>query len=163
MAKTELDFLYIIAGETSYRDNHFLSAYDQETKKLREKGRALLGERVRLYGPVENPKELYQIADVFLLGSLMEGTPNVLLEAMSCGLPVLCRHLEGLSNYLVFEGENGYIFWDHDTFLKGFRLLYSNPGNCIRFGEYSRKIIEDNHSFERFYKSVFLNENLQTK
>lgn len=161
LANIESDFLYIVAGEISYPAGHFLFTHSEETNKLTEKGRSMLGDKLKLLGPVENPAEIYQLADIFLLGSETEGTPNVLLEAMASGLPVLCRHLEGLGGYLIFNGENGYLFNDYDSFLNGFRLLYSNSDNCHRLGGYSRKIIEKDHSFEKFYENVFLNEKKQ--
>ncbi len=57
----------------------------------------------------KNKKEIvsyYQNADVFILPSQKEGMPNVVLEAMACGLPIIMTPCEG-SKELV-EG-NGYI------------------------------------------------------
>jgi glycosyltransferase involved in cell wall biosynthesis len=51
----------------------------------------------------------YRLADVFCLPSLYEGFPNVLCEAMSCGLPVLCSRVCDNPN-IVDEGDNGYMF-----------------------------------------------------
>lgn len=51
----------------------------------------------------------YRLADVFCLPSLYEGFPNVLCEAMSCGLPVLCSRVCDNPN-IVNEGENGLMF-----------------------------------------------------
>jgi len=53
-----------------------------------------LNETVHLIGFQENPIAWYRSADVFVLPSLVEGMPNVLLEAMACGTPVIssdCR------------------------------------------------------------------------
>jgi glycosyltransferase involved in cell wall biosynthesis len=155
LSKLNLDFLYLVAGETNYENGHFMSAYSKETKVLIESGESTLAGKLRLSGPVDDIVELYQMADVFLLGSYNEGTPNVLLEAMSCGLPVICRDLEGISNFLIFPGKNGYLFSDYESFKFAFLNLYSDLDKCRELGRFSRTIIEKDHSFEKFYQTVF--------
>ena len=155
LSKFNLDLLYLIAGETDYGNGHFMSDYSQETSALIERGKSILGERLRLYGPVDDIIELYQMADVLLLGSYNEGTPNVLLEAMSCGMPIICRDLEGISNFLIFPGKNGYLFNDYESFKFAFLNLYSDLDKCRELGRFSRTIIEKDHSFEKFYQTVF--------
>ena len=51
----------------------------------------------------------YQKSDVFCLPSLYEGFPNVLCEAMSCGLPVLCSDVCD-NPFIIEEGKNGLLF-----------------------------------------------------
>jgi len=48
-----------------------------------------LQERVFLLGRQENPYAYLAHADCFVFGSNHEGMPNVLLEALACGLPVI--------------------------------------------------------------------------
>ncbi|MCH2200562.1 MAG: glycosyltransferase [Fuerstiella sp.] len=50
---------------------------------------AKLGDNVRLAGFQNNAAAWYRSADVFVLPSLVEGMPNVLLEAMALGTPVI--------------------------------------------------------------------------
>lgn len=55
----------------------------------------------------ELPKVLAK-ADIFVLPSLLEGNPKVLLEAMSCGLAVLGSNVEGIRE-LITNGKTGLI------------------------------------------------------
>jgi glycosyltransferase involved in cell wall biosynthesis len=48
-----------------------------------------LGESVRLLGALERVERLYAACDLTVLTSDHEGTPNVLLESMACGVPVV--------------------------------------------------------------------------
>jgi glycosyltransferase involved in cell wall biosynthesis len=56
----------------------------------------------------------YQSHDVFCLPSIYEGFPNVICEAMSCGLPVLCSNVCD-NPHIVQDSENGYLFNPYDV------------------------------------------------
>lgn len=57
----------------------------------------------------ESILEEYQNSDLFCLPSLSEGCPNVICEAMSCGLPVVCSNVCD-NPMIVEEGVTGFLF-----------------------------------------------------
>ena len=56
----------------------------------------------------DHMKEIYEQADVFVLPSFAEGMAQVGIEAMACGLPIICTYNAGLSG-LVRDGVNGFM------------------------------------------------------
>lgn len=67
-----------------------------------------LGERVRFLGFRRDVPELLCAADIFVLTSLREGLPRVLMEAMAAGKPVVATDIRG-NRDLVSDGENGFL------------------------------------------------------
>jgi glycosyltransferase involved in cell wall biosynthesis len=69
-----------------------------------------LEQHVRLMGfqKEETIPNWLNTADIFILSSLLEGTPNILLEAMACRLPVVTTDVGGIGN-VVKNGYNGII------------------------------------------------------
>lgn len=58
---------------------------------------------------VKNPFPYMKSADVFVLSSRNEGFPNVILESLACGTPVLANDCPGGVNELIEPGSNGEI------------------------------------------------------
>lgn len=64
--------------------------------ELKEMSRALgVDERVRFLGFQENPYAFFARADAFVLSSRFEGFPNVVLEALASGTPVIATPAPG--------------------------------------------------------------------
>src|SRR5258708_14400571 len=59
-----------------------------------------VADRGRLLGrvPQDRLPEIYSAADLLLLVSTHEGSPNVLLESMACGTPVVVSPLDGIAD-----------------------------------------------------------------
>lgn len=68
-----------------------------------------LQDRFRLHPEQRDVRPLYQAADAFCLPSHYEGTANAILEAMSCGVPVLASRVAD-NPRLVLEGKTGFLF-----------------------------------------------------
>ncbi|MBL1167165.1 glycosyltransferase, partial [Escherichia coli] len=65
-------------------------------------------ERVRFMGVQKQTLPFYQAADALLLPTLYDPFPNVILEAMSCGLPVITSTTCGGAEFIT-QGKNGFV------------------------------------------------------
>jgi len=81
--------------------------YENELKEFASKHNI---QGVRFLGHIDHDEMpiLMNCADVFAFPSLSEGSPNVVKEAIACGLPVVSTAVGDITEY-VKNGENGYI------------------------------------------------------
>jgi glycosyltransferase involved in cell wall biosynthesis len=85
-----------------------------ERSAIEARARALgVADRVRLLGRMTQNQltEIYSAADLLLLPSSREGWPNVLLESMACGTPVVVSNIDGFRE-IVAAPEAGRIVAD---------------------------------------------------
>lgn len=68
-----------------------------------------LQEFVKLTGETNRPADLMRDADLLLLPSRREGLPNVMLEAMSCGLCVIASACPVGPSEVIRHGESGWL------------------------------------------------------
>ena len=105
--------------------------------------------------PYDTLEKSYQYADVFVLTSLSEGMPSVILEAMGCGLPIVASDVGG-NNEIVHEGKNGYLIKDNNIDLLARRLaeLINNESLREEMGRHSRAL-----AMEYDWKSIMAQYN----
>jgi glycosyltransferase involved in cell wall biosynthesis len=85
-----------------------------ERARIEELCRALsLTDGVTLAGQQDDVNPFYGIADVFLLPSHSEGCPNVLLEAMAAGVPVVATAVGGIPE-VVTSGKDAILVKKQD-------------------------------------------------
>lgn len=87
-----------------------------ERQKLEELITSLdMEEHVFLPGNIENPFACFSRAGMFVLSSHYEGMPNVLLEAMASGIPVLSTDCKYGPSEIISHEENGLLVPVDDT------------------------------------------------
>lgn len=122
------DVFLLSVGELSDRKNHvvvieamkqliqrhpqlryFICGQGEKKQELQQLIRKYhLEDHVKLLGFRTDVAELCQAADVFVFPSKQEGLPVALMEAMACGVPVVCSRIRGNTD-IVKDGVNGYL------------------------------------------------------
>jgi len=94
--------------------------------------------------------EYYACADILLYPSIQDNCPLVVLEAMSCGLPVVTFNTGGIPE-LVQHKKTGYIakYKNVDDLTKGINLLLKNPGLRKKYGVQSRRRIIEKFTLKK--------------
>lgn len=96
-----------------------------------------LSKEVEFIGSVLNSEinQYYRKADVFLLPSLFEGYPLVLLEAMACGLPIISTPVS-IAPEIINTWNNGYIvpFKSASAIADAVIAILSDRSKCKEFG-----------------------------
>ncbi|MCZ6765428.1 MAG: glycosyltransferase family 4 protein, partial [bacterium] len=118
-------------------------------------------DRVTFTGVRRDVDALLRMSDLLVLSSWTEAFPNVVLEAMATGLPVISTDV-GSVREVVREGENGLIVppKDVDALNSALRSMLADPGRMATFGEAGRKIVEESFRLEdmcRKRERVFAN------
>ncbi|MFW5870859.1 MAG: glycosyltransferase family 4 protein [Verrucomicrobiota bacterium] len=99
---------------------------EEELKK--RVNQAGIADRVEFSGAVENVAEYLRLADCFLFPTEDEAFGISLIEAMSCGLPVVSTDTGGIADYLE-DGVNGLVVpaGDPEEFSRRIQELYDDP------------------------------------
>lgn len=112
---------------------------------------AYLGDRVHWKGNVSNrelPNYLHR-GRVFILPSHYEGHPKALIEAMSCGLPIIAANSPGIKE-IITHGENGWLCnTDAESIRNGIKELLAQPQLRAKLGRNAHKYATDNYALDK--------------
>jgi len=110
---------------------------------------------IRLLGYRADMLDLYEAMDVFVLSSLREGLPNVLLEAMALEVPVVATRIAGVPRVVEHERSGLLVEPGSETQLgEALRRLLGDPQLRRRLAAAGRQTIENRYSFERRMEKV---------
>jgi glycosyltransferase involved in cell wall biosynthesis len=126
------DMQYTIAGEGPYRQ--------EITDEIESLG---LGEHVEMTGSISEDEVLKRLkeSDVFVLPSfgLGEAAPVSVMEAMACGLPVVCSIIGGTPD-MITNGKDGILVEqkDVDGLYSAFKMLLEDVEKRRKLGKEAR-------------------------
>ncbi|WP_083631254.1 glycosyl transferase family 90 [Labilibacter marinus] len=114
-----------------------------------------LQEHVFLVGFVENIQGLLKNADVFVLTSLYEGMPNVLLEAMLQNIPVVTTPVNGASE-LIEENKSGLFvpIKDPKAIYSKIKQVIDSPEETKAIVKNAKQVVTENFSLEKSVERV---------
>lgn len=139
------DLSFIIAGK------------GKDLKKLKKKiKKANLQDKFKLLGQLNKDEilRIYQNATLFVFPSYHEGLPGVLLEAMSCGLPIIATDVRG-NRDLISHEENGLLIpiQDSKKMAETINTLLQDKQLREHLGKNARKTIIENYTWSDIYKN----------
>jgi len=93
--------------------------------------------------------QLMRMSDIFVLPSLSEGLPNVIMEAIASGLPVIASDVGGVSQ-LITNQETGILIQpkDIDALVSSIDKFITEPLLTERLGKSGRLKIVENYSWD---------------
>ncbi|HEX2016535.1 MAG TPA: glycosyltransferase [Solirubrobacteraceae bacterium] len=117
-----------------------------------------VGDRVRFHGALPEPRvlELLNASDGFVLPSIvagdgqMEGLPNVLIEALAVGVPVVSTRISGIPE-LIRDGDTGLLAEaaDAGSLARALERLLADPGDARRRSRAGRQLVERDYELRR--------------
>ena len=144
---------------TNYKLQALIIGDGEDKEKIKNQIYSLaLQNYVVLAGFIQNAERYLKAFDVFVLPSIKEGLPYVLLEAMAAGLPVIASRIGGVPD-LIEHGKNGSLitpkdFWGLATELE---KMMSSPEKYKRLGEEAEKTIRTKFLFrDMLQKTIIL-------
>lgn len=97
---------------------------------------------------------IYRNNDVFVFPSTNDGYGLVVVEAMACGLPVICSANAGAAD-LIENGVNGFVYTASDEKMLEQLIEYmrSNPDKSKQIGDCASKRVKE-YTWEKYYSSI---------
>jgi glycosyltransferase involved in cell wall biosynthesis len=105
-----------------------------------------IAEYLTFTGAVSDATSAYGNATLFVLTSEVEGTPNVLLEAMACGVPIVATDVGGVRSILPDGWKHLCAPGDVRGMADSIVALLGDPAGCEALGAMLREHVCARHS-----------------
>jgi glycosyltransferase involved in cell wall biosynthesis len=108
-----------------------------------------LSDRIHLAGRRNDVPSLLRSAEIFVLPSLWEGLPNVVLEAMAAGVPVVASRVEGISDLLI-DDRMGLIVPPNSApdLIDAISRLLADPQLAHQMGHKAQQLVQIEFAWE---------------
>lgn len=104
--KSVPDVCFLFVGDELYKGMSGSVEYKEAI--LEEIKRRNIEEYCIFAGNQQQTEEWYNLCNITVLPSLFEGTPNVVLESMACGVPVVATDVSD-NSLIIRDGKTGFI------------------------------------------------------
>lgn len=147
------DTRLLLIGEQPVDSKGKLDDYQAQLDRLVDDLR--IRHRCMFLGHQGDVERIYPACDVVILSSLHEGTPNVLLESMACGVPVVATNICD-NEYIVRDGEVGYLVGvgDEAAMADQMKLLLGDTALRQEMGRKARNWVVKEFSTKRLAKKM---------
>jgi glycosyltransferase involved in cell wall biosynthesis len=140
------DTLQVLSRLDDYRYKFLVIGDGPERLHLEDLTKTLrLENRVKFMGSVseEVKYQLLDLSDVYLSTAMHEGFGLVFLEAMECGLPIVCYDRGGQTDFLA-SGQTGYLvsLGDMDAFLERLLSIINDSESRNEISRNNRQLIK---------------------
>ena len=99
--------------------------------------------------PPDAMRAFYNQADVYLVASVIDGTPNPALEAASCGRPVIANRIGNMPEFIK-DGHNGFLVdMNINKYAYQLKQLKENRRRCFEMGVNARNEILKDWTWEK--------------
>jgi len=107
-----------------------------------------MGAHVRLLGQRSDMLAVLEALDLFVLSSIREGLPNVVLEAMAMEIPIVATRVGSVPD-VVEDGATGRLIEPGNVseLIAGIENMLANPVERERQASAARSVIEERYSF----------------
>lgn len=136
---------FVLVGDGELRDS-----LNNQAKAL-----GLDEDKVLFAGQRDDIQRLMQACDIFVLPSLWEGFPYVIIEAMAAGKPIVSTNVDGISEAIVNDISGILVEpGDSEAIAKAVIYLLSDDHKAKRYGQLARETFLERFTIDKMYADI---------